>query len=133
MPSAISAPLFKDFNKSVKDFLLDLVTTFPEIDMFKVLQTSFVVTKNIHRKLPYKLANEHMFQHYGEQLSKKDEEYFLSDKFTCDFWPALIDVIKKTYVTIDDVNKKAIWDHLLNMYTKHKCIENYYKNKPNKK
>lgn len=129
MPSAVSAPLFKEFNKSVKLFVNDLVTTFPDIEHFKLLQASYHVTKNIHRKLPYKMTNEHLLQKYGKQIIERDESYFLSDKFTNDFWPGLVDVIKQLYVSLDAVNKKAIWDHLENLYNKHLAIKTYYINK----
>jgi hypothetical protein len=104
--------VYKDFNKYLKTFLQELVTNFPHIEHFKILNASYVVTKKLNKKWPHRLFQTNIASLYQQQILDKNEPYFMSDYFTSPFWPALVDTVKAMWIVLDGTNKDAIWNHL---------------------
>lgn len=104
--------VYKDFYKYMKTFLKELIAAFPHIGEIKIILASCTISKKLNKKLPHKLFNKYIAAHYEKQIVERDEDYFLSDEFKFSFWETIEKVIKRELKSLDDVNKRVIWDHL---------------------
>lgn len=120
----MSTQVYIDFNIATKNMIDDLVTNFPYIDHFKLLEASFAVMRGVNKKLPHKMFNKYVVAFYEKEIKSKDESFFMSDAFSSLFWQSFVDMIKATWNTLENVNKDAVWNHVLALVALNKrCVD----------
>jgi hypothetical protein len=102
----------KEFNKSMKVFMRELVENFPHVELVKMLQTTFIVSKKLNKKIPRRVYNRYIAIPYRTQLANRDDAYFSSDDFKFVLWQSMVDSAKSEWRSLDLNNKEAIWNHL---------------------
>ena len=115
------------FNTKFEEFVKDLILLYPDDKDFKMLKNSFNLVKLADIKKPYEL-----FQRYSsdfeEYVMKRDESFFLNHDYTdvvkdeTNFTDELIKKLKTYWKTLNEDNKKVIWDYLTLFFTLKKKI-----------
>ena len=124
MTTPLTNQVYKDFNKYMKSFLKELIVVFPNIGEIKIILASCTISKKLNKKLPHKLFNKYIACNYEQHIVDKNELYFLSDEFKFSSWEAIEKMIKRELRSLDDANKKVVWDHLQCLVVlNRKCLE----------
>lgn len=115
------------FNTKFDEFVKDLIMLYPDDKDFKMLKNSFNLVKLADVKKPYEL-----FQKYSEDFEpyvmKRDESFFLNHDYSTvvkdetNFTDDLINKLKSYWSTLNEDNKKIIWDYLTLFFTLKKKI-----------
>ena len=102
----------KEFNRSMKLFIMELMENFPHVELVKVLHTTFIVSKKLNKRIPRRMFNSMLAMPYRTELSNRDDAFFTSKDFTFICWQSLIESAKTVWISLDELNKNAIWEHL---------------------
>ena len=110
------------FNKKVTEFMADLILAYPEIEQFKALKGAFTLLKNVSEDTPVKMFKTNVLSKYKKQIDERDEQFFLAREdydedisqvtSHVEYWKDFIQFLKKLWLTMNDENKEAIWNHL---------------------
>lgn len=125
----LTSEVFREFNRHCKKFLKELQESFPHLTVLKLMYASFYVFKKMNKKLPHKVFQNYLVKHYEKQIRARDNDFFTRPEFDIPLWSSWIKDLKQTFVTLDDDNRKAIWDHIHVLLVLNKrCLEYRKKN-----
>lgn len=91
------------FNDMMKQFIDELVLTFPQVKTFKKYQSSFILIHKTNSKQALKEFYSSV-KPFGEKIMSKDETFFTLDSATIDF--------------VNDLNIQSIWNDTMSDSTK---------------
>lgn len=100
---------YNEFNKMFKEFVNDLVNSYPDVLELKFMRAGYKVLKKISKKKPQHFFNSIFAQPYRERILARDSDFFSSKDFVIDYCNGL----KPIWAKVDDVNKVHIFDHLI--------------------
>jgi hypothetical protein len=102
------------FNDMMKQFIDELVLTFPSVKTFKKYQSSFVL---IHKTKSRQALKEFYssVQPFGDKIMAKDETFFTVDSATIDFVNDL-NIQSIWNDTMSDSTKDAIWQYMQTLF-----------------
>jgi hypothetical protein len=107
---------YKDFAKGVKDFMRDLMASFPSVVEFKLMFAAYKVVKTFGKKHVYVAWCEAMGEKMEEVIKTRNDAYIVSKDFALprSYWmyDSWIPVFQKLWLSIDAHSKDAIWRHL---------------------
>lgn len=113
----MSTTYFECFNNKLKEFLNDLLVSFPEMNDLKLLKNGLHLATTIDVKMPQKFFNEHVACKYETHILGKNEEFFLNETYEAvaqqhGFDLDIVSKIKGIWGTIDGENKEIVWKYL---------------------
>lgn len=102
------------FNSTTEDFLTQLVETFPNVSQFQQFKTGFVLLKTVSNKQPQSIFDSYIAAKYRDQIMKKDEQFFMTEKYDIDstekdHWESFIETICGLWKSLTEENKDKIW------------------------
>lgn len=111
---------FDLFNSNLLDFANDLVYIYPDVSDFNMFLTACNWMIQLDKYAPQSLFNYHVVKPYGEMISKKDESFFLVEKYEgCNAYFKhyaydfnIIEKLKKIWINLDEINKETIWKYI---------------------
>lgn len=98
---------YKIFNMKAKEFIKDIIKSYPDIKELKLMYVTFKFIKKMSKKAPCKFFDMLISPH-KEQILLKDDSFIYKDDFKIIF----ISNIKNILKTISPENKEHIWAHL---------------------
>lgn len=110
------------FNTKFEEFVKDLILLHPDDKDFKMLKNSFNLVKLANVKKPYELFQKYS-SNFEEYVKKRDESFFLNHDYSdvvtdeTNFTNELVKKLKTYWKTLDENNKKVIWDYLTLFFT----------------
>lgn len=112
--------VFDIFNNKLIEFAKDLVYIYPDVNDFNIFLTACTWIVQLDKYAPQSLFNYHVIKPYGEMILKKDESFFLVEKYESanayfehygnDF--NIIEKLKKIWIDLDITNKDTIWKYM---------------------
>lgn len=134
MSSVSSKSAYIDvFNEKVDEFIRNLIKSFPEVKQFSQFKAGFMLLRNMDKYKPQEFFNTYIYSLYGENLMKKEEEFFLNHDYNVDtsnvesthreYWQDFIECIRNVWVGLDPDNKEVIWKYFFVLIAlNQKCI-----------
>lgn len=134
--SSATVRYHESFNAKLEEFIKELATAFPEIKDLRTLKTSFMLAKNMNSKLPQQLFKMYVSDKFGDQITARDEGFFLGHDYRdilndakssiiAGFDPSSVDIVgqlKSVWKDMSSDNKDAVWKYLtVLMYLSEKC------------
>ena len=108
----------KRFNTSIKEFIRDLITTFPEYNQFRMLLMAYKFTKTLSKKHPQIFFKQIIIDKHRDDIIGKNFDMF-DNLYIDDNIPAIIKNlifsfkdIKFLMSKISQENKETIMRHL---------------------
>lgn len=109
------------FNSKLADFIDKLIDLNPSIKDFELMKEACAWATNIDYKIPMQMFKTCIDDNYAEKIKACDDNFFLSeaythmspeleDKYKIDM--DLITTLKKIWRTLNDKEKKVIWNYL---------------------
>lgn len=112
--------IFTIFNNKLIEFAKDLVYIYPDVNDFNIFLTASTWTIQLDKYAPQALFNYHVIKPFGDMILKKDESFFLVEKYENasaffehygnDF--NIIEKLKKIWINLDEENKETIWKYM---------------------
>lgn len=124
--SQITEDVYKKFNKSVKEFLKELMKGFPAIKELKFVYAGYKLVKSFGKKLVQRYWDEAVGTPYGVHIREKSDAFFMDPNFALpkgyQFYSNYIPVFQSLWSSLDENNKNAIWNHLqVILYLNQEC------------
>lgn len=113
-----SKKLVEIFNANFIKFIDDLVKLYPNDKDMKTFKLSFRMITNVADKKPMEFFNNLVVQKYGEQIDKKDEQFFLNKDYEElksvdeNVTTELINKIKSYWKDISSADKEVVWKYI---------------------
>lgn len=111
--------MYTKFNETCNEFIIDLITAFPNIEQFKYLKSGFTMVSNIDSKTPQRIFSKYIeAKGYKDYILSKNEDFFLNhEEFEVhsvrkEYWNEFIDHLRSIWKTMSHENKEAIWKYL---------------------
>lgn len=98
---------YKVFNKTSKEFIKDLIKSYPDVKNLKLIYLAFKVCKKMSKKAPCKFFDT-IIQPYKTQILNKDDSFINREDFNVIFLSNIKNVVKN----ISEENKEHIWTYL---------------------
>lgn len=101
------------FNRTILEFIDDLVNTFPELADFDGFRKITKTCIMIDPETPQKVFHESVTTPYEKYIIARNEAFLLSENYSKSGAHAtLIDRIKLIWKGLDDGNKDVIWNYM---------------------
>lgn len=121
---SIKTTQHKDFNRTLKTFIREMIHVFPEIKELRMVLMLYKLMKTISIKRPQKVFNELVAQPYSQDIIDGNFDVFLSDSFTYEECKDLCDSLKRSFKEIDPENRQIIHNYLLALLAcNKKCLD----------
>lgn len=111
--------LYKKFNTSLKLFIRDLMSVYPDVGEFKKIIMIYKMLKTINKKFPYKIFHNAIVEKHRQNVLDHDESFFSIQIFDDPDIPPHVRIlisqltpIYKVWADMTEDNKNAVWDHL---------------------
>ena len=104
----------ESFNEMMKQFIDELVMTFPDVKKFKTYQKSFILISGTKSKQAVTEYYESI-KEYSDKIMKKDETFFTEDAPNIEF----VNDLKIQDIWTDELSSKtknAIWQYLQTLF-----------------
>lgn len=102
------------FNRTLLEFMDDLIATFPELADFQALKKMTKAAIMIDPETVQAMFHKQVTLPYDAQILAKDETFFLNESYTniegAD--SSIVDKLKKVWKGLDDKNKEVIWNYM---------------------
>jgi hypothetical protein len=109
----------KDFYKSLKSFLKEIISVFPNDNEFKILSTSLTLaSKEQNNKLLVSFCDA--FFPLNDYIVNRDEDFFRvkpEDYYKNKHQLKLFRKMKDCYFILSENNKTVVWDYIQNIYS----------------
>ncbi len=105
---------YKNFNKSLKDFLRCSIEAFPDIKEFKLCLHMYKLFKTFNVKKPCQYFKS-IITPFKDPLLQKDEAFFYKDDTNVqysDFMQDVVNVIKRDWANLNQDIKDIFWKHI---------------------
>lgn len=122
------------FNKTLTEFIDDLIFICPDIPDLRVLQSTFRFCTNVNDKFGIELFYQCVTAPYKDLIFVKDEQFFLQENYT-EYQPYMleygtdlniIEKLKSIWKQLDADNKEKVWKYLQALI----LLNNKYINRP---
>lgn len=107
---------YKEFAFAVKEFIKDLMRSFPSVTEFKLIFAAYKVIKTFGKKHVYRAWCEAMGDDLEHAIRNRDDRFITSPDFSLprSYWmyDEYVPVFRNLWLGMDDHSKDAIWRHL---------------------
>jgi hypothetical protein len=105
------------FYKTLKAFLKEIISVFPEDDSLKVISTSLSLAMKENNNKIIKTFKE-SFLPQGDLIDQRNEKFFEIETscYKNKYQRELFDKLKNYYFVLSENNKTVIWDYVQNIY-----------------
>jgi|APCry1669189369_1035219.scaffolds.fasta_scaffold197019_1 hypothetical protein len=105
------------FYKTLKAFLKEIISVFPEDDSLKVISTSLSLAMKENNNKIIKTFKE-SFLPQGDLIDQRNEKLFEIETscYKNKYQRELFDKLKNYYFVLSENNKTVIWDYVQNIY-----------------
>lgn len=114
----MSEQYLKDFARGVKDFLRDLMRTYPDVSELKVVFACYKVIKLTGKKNVHRVWQEVSSPYLGF-IRARDESFISAGNVVLPsgyaFYSAYVPVFRSMWLSMPPQNKDAVWAHLHNL------------------
>lgn len=97
-------------------FLKELMRNFPHVRELHFVYGAYKLVKTFGKKIVHRYFNESFGGPYADQIRACDEAFFMSPAFQLPpdyrFYSEYVHPLQRLWSTLDDTNKRAIWQHL---------------------
>jgi hypothetical protein len=99
------------FNKTINEFFKQINTSYPEMPIFKELQTKLRMALMANQNIAIESFYTHVVSKYRTQILKQDEAFFLSFDLSGTVLEDLME-LKKVWQTATPGTKQSIWKYV---------------------
>lgn len=107
---------YKNFNKSLKFFMRELMSLYPNMGELKLLFSFYKVMKTVSKKSPQKYFHEVIYPHHAKLLNKNIEFLMNEDLFEDPSIKKMVMPLKEEYLRMTQQNKDMIYNHIIVLY-----------------
>lgn len=118
--------LYVTFNKTFKNFIKELIATYPEVTELKTMLLMYKIAKTMSYKRPQRLFNTSVAQKHADDIINCRIDNILNESFTeLDIDAGYINKVKEKFrALVDEDHKVVIQKHLLCLLLlNNKCLE----------
>lgn len=118
------------FNKTLIEFIDDLITTFPTLADFQTFRAATVACVLVDKATPCNIFHKTVTVPYESFIINKNEEFFLQEDYSNKGADSgIVDRLKLIWKDLDDANKETIWNYMRVLVTlSKKFVIDYYRN-----
>ena len=106
------ADFTETFNRTLLEFIDDLIVTFPELGDFEGFKKITNACVMIDPQTPYKIFHKSVTVPYADYILHKNEFFFLNETYRVRSDPSIVDRLKLVWKTLDAANKEIIWNYM---------------------
>lgn len=107
---------YKNFNKSLKFFMRELMSMYPNMPELKLMFSFYKIMKTVSKKSPQKYFYEMISPHHNE-LINKNLGFFMSDDIVEDpVVKKMLGPLREEYLRMSQDNKDMIYNHIVVLY-----------------
>jgi hypothetical protein len=111
-----------EFSRGVKEFLRDLIRSYPSIKEFKLMLAAYKIVKSFGKRHVFAAWSDVMNATMEDAVRNRDERLWMSPEFinlpsTYWMYDSYIPVFRSLWTNIDDHSKDAVWRHFEHLVT----------------
>lgn len=108
------------FNKTLMEFIADLIYICPDIPDLRVMQSTVTLCNSINNKFAIDLFYQCVTMPYKDLIFAKNESFFLKESYI-EYQPYMlqygtdlniVDKLKSIWSELDEDNKQKVWKYL---------------------
>jgi hypothetical protein len=110
---------YKRFNSTIKEFIRELISIFPDQKIFRTFLLIYKIVKSISKKTPQKMCKQYIIANNRNDILNENDTFITRLNFEDESMPLAVKLVLKDTIgfyeiwkTIDEENKKIIWIHM---------------------
>ena len=114
MSTSQKAVYIERFNKTVKEFLVELCRICPNVTEFTTFHATLSVILVCNVTQVQHIFDTYVASKYRDHILNKDESFFLNEEYVIDgseYWKSFIDTLCNIWKDLSADNKDVIWQY----------------------
>jgi len=103
---------YKRFNKHFKEFIRELMKTYPHVTEYKVMLAGYKITKTISKKLPFKIWTDVINEDMRVVIVNKDPSKILDPNFNVSEYEYVINMMRREWPNMNTHSQEMVWQHM---------------------